>query len=142
MNQPVPDPRSTGHDVPADLSTVQLIDRLGAQVSTLVRTEIAHGLAEVKSKGTRLGIGVGISGAGVLLLLYGFGALIATAILGLATALEPWLAALIVAVVVLAVGGVLAAVGAKRAKQAVPPVPQDTAESVRDDVAVVKESMK
>ena len=55
----------------ADLSTVQLIERLTTQVSTLVRTEIDAGLAEVKSKGSRLGVGVGISGAGALLLFLG-----------------------------------------------------------------------
>jgi Putative Actinobacterial Holin-X, holin superfamily III len=125
-----------------DLTTAQLIDRLSTQVTTLVRTEINHALTEVKAKGTRIGIGAGISGAGVLLMLYGFGALIATAILGLATALEPWLAALIVGLVVLAVGGALAAIGAQRAKRAVPPIPQHTVDSVREDVQVVKESFR
>ncbi len=88
----------------ADLSTVQLIERLTTQVSTLVRTEIDAGLAEVKSKGSRLGVGVGISGAGALLLFLGLATLIATAGLGLATVLSAWLAALIVAIVVLAIG--------------------------------------
>ncbi|MBD0322417.1 MAG: phage holin family protein [Aldersonia sp.] len=137
-----PPHRSTGGPDPADLNTAQLIDRLTTQVTTLVRTEITHALDEVKTKGTKLGIGVGISGAGALLLLYGLGVLIATAVLGLATALDPWLAALIVAVVLLAIGGILAAVGASRAKRAVPPVPQNTVQSVREDVDVVKERIR
>ena len=88
-----------------------------------MRSEIRSGLEEVKSKGTRLGIGIGITGAGALLLFFGLATLIATAVLGLATVLSAWLAALIVAAAVLVVGGVLAAVGTSRAKNAVPPVP-------------------
>ena len=134
-------PPSAAHDLD-ELSTVQLVERLTDQVSGLVRTEVTHALTEVKDKGTRFGIGAGVSGAGVLLLLYGFGALVATAILGLATALDPWLAALIVAAVLIAVGSVVAAVGARRAKNALPAVPERTADSVRADVDSVKEGLR
>lgn len=89
-------PPGAAHDLD-ELSTVQLVERLTDQVTGLVRTEMTHALTEVKDKGTRFGIGAGVSGVGVLLLLYGFGgALVATVILGLATTLDPWLAALIV----------------------------------------------
>lgn len=125
-----------------DLSTVQLVERLTDQVSTLVRTEIKAGVAEIEDKGKRVGIGIGISGAGALLLFFGVATLIATAVLGLATVVAPWLAALIVAVIVLVVGGVLAALGASRAKNALPPVPQDTAASVKDDITAVKEGIR
>ncbi|MFZ2527954.1 MAG: phage holin family protein [Rhodococcus sp. (in: high G+C Gram-positive bacteria)] len=123
---------------PADLSTVDLVDRLTTQVSTLVRTEITRGLDEVKTKGTRIGIGVGVSGAGALLMYLGLATLIAAGVLGLATALEPWLAALIVAAAVLVLGGILAAVGAGRARNAAPPVPAHTVDSVRADLAAAK----
>ncbi|BCN46997.1 hypothetical protein RE9416_02980 [Prescottella equi] len=124
------------------MSTAQLTERLAGQVSTLVRTEVGSAVEEVKAKGTRMGIGVGISGAGLMLIYLGVGALIATAILGLATAVAPWLAALIVSLVVLAVGGILAAVGAARAKNAAPPVPADTVDSVRRDVQAVKGTVR
>ncbi|KZF02776.1 MULTISPECIES: YhjD/YihY/BrkB family envelope integrity protein [Nocardiaceae] len=126
----------------ADLSTVQLVERLTDQVSTLVRSEIRSGLEEVKSKGTRLGIGIGITGAGALLLFFGLATLIATAVLGLATVLSAWLAALIVAAAVLVVGGVLAAVGTSRAKNAVPPVPAETVASVNDDITAIKKGIR
>lgn len=137
MNHPSPAKVPAGGAVD-DLSTVQLIERLQAQVSTLVRTEITDALNEVKTKSTRLGIGVGISGTGALLVLYGLAALIAAAVLGLATAVAPWLAALIVGAVVVVVGAALAAVGTARAKRAVPPLPRHTAENVRHDVAAMK----
>jgi hypothetical protein len=124
-----------------ELTTVQLVERLQAQLSTLVRTEIGNALDEVKAKGTQVGIGVGMSGAGIMLLLFGIGTLIACAVLGLATAVPAWLAALIVAVIVLALGAALAGFGAIRAKRAVPPLPEHTTESVREDVSVIKEHL-
>ncbi|UZG52359.1 phage holin family protein [Rhodococcus opacus] len=134
-------PPGAAHDLD-ELSTVQLVERLTDQVTGLVRTEMTHALTEVKDKGTRFGIGAGVSGVGVLLLLYGFGALVATAILALTTTLGPWLAALIVAAVLIIVGSVVAAVGARRAKNALPPVPEHTADSVRADVDTVKEGLR
>lgn len=127
---------------PEDLSTVQLIDRLTAQVRTLVRSELAHGVDEMKTKGTRMGVGAGVSGAGALLLYLGAATLIAAAVLGLTTALDPWLAALIIGAAVVVVGAVLTAVGARTAKNAVPPVPEDTAGSVRTDVEVAREALR
>ena len=58
---PAPNERSHPERSPADLSTVQLVERLTTQVSTLVRTEVGNALDEVKSKGTKLGVGIGIS---------------------------------------------------------------------------------
>lgn len=65
-------PPGAAHDLD-ELSTVQLVERLTDQLTGLVRTEMTHALTEVKDKGTRFGIGAGVSGVGVLLLLYGFG---------------------------------------------------------------------
>lgn len=139
MSHPTP-PHSPGAATdPHELTTVQLIDRLTTQVSTLVRTEMSNAVNEIKTKSTRVGLGIGISGVGALLLLYGLATLIATAVLGVATVVEPWLAALLVALVVLILGAVVAAVGASRATAAAPPVPEHTAASIRQDVATVKE---
>lgn len=147
---PMNDPThaNTGH-APAptssqveDLSTVQLVERLTEQISALVRTEIAAGLDEVKNKGTRLGIGIGISSAGAVLALFGLATLLAAAVLGLANVVAAWLAALIVGIVVLLFGGVVAAVGATRSKKALPPVPQDTAASVSEDISTIKKGIR
>ncbi|KAF0962747.1 phage holin family protein [Rhodococcus sp. T7] len=125
-----------------DLSTVQLVERLTDQVKALVQTEVRHGIVEVKDKGARFGVGAGVSGAGLLIVLYGLGALVGAAVLALATVLDPWLAALVVAVVLIAAGGVVAAVGGQRAKDALPPTPDDTTRSVRRDVDTVKEGLR
>ena len=127
---------------PNTLSTVELVERLTTQVSTLARTEIGHALDEVKRRGSRLGVGLGISGGGTLLLLCGLAVLITTATLGLATVLAPWLAALIVGVVVLLLGALLVAIGTSRAKRAAPPIPERAAASARADIDAVREALR
>jgi hypothetical protein len=71
--------------------------------------------------------------------LYGGGALIAAIVLVLATALEPWIAALIVAAVLFAVAGILALTGKKQVEQATPPAPEQAIESTKQDIEEVKE---
>jgi hypothetical protein len=56
----------------------------------------------------------------------------------LATALAAWLSALIVAVVLLAAGGIAALIGKKQAQQAVPPQPEQAIQSTKRDVAHIK----
>jgi tetrahydromethanopterin S-methyltransferase subunit C len=69
---------------------------------------------------------------------YAFGALVAAAVLGLATTITAWLAALIVAAVLAAIAGLLALQGRRRVQRATPPVPEQAAESVKEDVEFAK----
>lgn len=132
----------SAHPAPDELSTAQLLERLTEQMSTLVRQEVQHATAEVKEKGTRLGIGIGISGAGAVTMLFGVGALVAAAVLALALVLDAWLAALIVGVVILALGGLVVLVGIKQASAATPPLPAETIASVQRDVDTVKGNLQ
>ncbi|MAU81471.1 phage holin family protein [Gordonia sp. Z-3] len=127
---------------PEELSTVQLVERLQHQTTTLVKTEIRDALDEVKAKSSRFGVGVGVSGAGALLLFFGLATMVAAAVIGLANAVDPWLSAVIVGAVLLVIGAVVAGIGAQRAKAAVPPAPQHTAASVQRDVDTVKEHLR
>ena len=47
----------------ADSSVGQLVERLSAQVSALVRDEMALATAEMKRKGAQAGVGIGSGGA-------------------------------------------------------------------------------
>lgn len=132
---------SLQHAPPGELSTAELIERLNTQVTTLIRTEISSAADEMKGKGLRIGIGVGVSGVGLLVVLFGLGALVAAAVLGLATVVDGWLAALIVGAALLLIGGAAAAIGAMRARSATPPVPDKTVESVQSDAMAVKENL-
>ncbi|RKN39389.1 phage holin family protein [Micromonospora endolithica] len=123
-------------------STAELVQRATEQVSRLVRDELALARAELTQKGKHAGIGIGLFGGGGALALYGLGALVATAILLLDLVLPAWAAALIVAVVLFAVAGVLALVGKKQVSQAVPPMPEAAVRSVRADVDTVTAAVK
>ena len=123
----------------SDPSTKELVRELAEQTSTLVRQELALAQVELKEKGKRAGIGGGLFGTAGVLALYGVGALIATAILALATAVDAWLAALIVTLVLFAAAGVAALLGKKQVEQATPPKPEQAMASVQADVQTVKE---
>jgi uncharacterized membrane protein YqjE len=120
----------------------ELFRELSSQTATLVRQEIRLAQLELQEKGKRAGIGAGMFGGAGLVALYGVGALVAAAVLLLATALEPWLAALIVGVALLLVAGVLALSGKKQVEQASPPAPEQAIKSVQRDVDEVKARAK
>lgn len=121
-------------------SVGELIGRLSAQTSELVRGEIELAKAEIAEKAKASGIGIGLfAGAGVL----GFFAvavLIATAILGLANAVPAWLAALIVAIVLLLLAGILAFVGKRSLDSASTTV--RAMDNVTKDVDVIKKGLR
>jgi hypothetical protein len=116
----------------------ELMRELSAQTSTLVRQELELAKLELSAKGQRAGIGIGMFGGAGVLGLYAAGALTACLVLALATAMTGWLAALIVAVVYGAVAGALALMGRAKVQEAVPPVPEQATESVKEDVQWTK----
>jgi hypothetical protein len=85
-------------------SVAALLSDLASETAMLVRQEIALFKAELREKLARLGQGVGALAAGGLVAFSGWLALLAAAVLSLSNLVEPWLAALIVGVVVLALG--------------------------------------
>jgi uncharacterized membrane protein YqjE len=121
-----------------DRSISELVQRLSGQTQTLVRQELQLAQLELKQKGKRAGIGAGMFGGSGLFALYGLGALVAAAVLGLATAVDPWLAALIVSVVLFAVAGVLALTGKKQVDEATPPAPEQAIAEGQQTVDEVK----
>src|SRR5689334_20786838 len=93
---------------PSEASMAELVKQLSDQTSRLARQEVELAKAELSVKGKRAGIGAGMFGGAGVFGFYALGALTATAILALATAVTAWLAALIVAVVLGGIAGVLA----------------------------------
>jgi MFS family permease len=128
--------RGTGASSEAPLA--ELIKQLSEQSSRLARQEVELAKAELAYKGKRAGIGAGMFGGAGVFGFYGLGALIAAAILILATAITAWLAALIIAVVLGAIAGILALQGKAKIQQATPPVPEEATESVKEDVQWAK----
>ena len=115
-----------------------LVHDLSQQLPDLIRSELRLAQAEVTEKGKRAGLGVGMFSVAGLLAYFGVAVLIATAILALDLVLPAWLAALIVALVLLAAGGLVALAGKKQVAQASPPKPERAIEGVKEDIATVK----
>jgi len=116
----------------------ELVKQLSEQTATLVRKEMQLATAELQEKGKRAGIGAGLFGGAGVIALYGVGALVAAGVLALATAVAPWLAALIVGLVLLTVAGLAALMGKKQVEQAVPPAPEQAIQSTKRDIDTVK----
>ena len=113
------------------------MSNLTEQTSRLVRTEARLAAREMAAKARRGAFGIGaLSVAGVLAGYAGF-ALVICVVLALATVLDGWLAALLTGGGLLAGAGLAALIGRARLRRALPPVPKDTIERVREDIAVV-----
>jgi hypothetical protein len=120
----------------------ELVQDLSRQTSTLIRQEMRLAQAELTEKGRHAGKGAGMFGGAGVVALYGVGALVAAAILGLATVLEPWIAAAAIGVALLLVAGILALTGKKELDEAGPPKPELAIESVQRDIDTVKARAK
>jgi membrane protein len=130
------------HRTDDERSVGELVHALSQQTSALVRQEMRLAQVELQQKGKRMGVGAGMFGGAGLVALYGVGALIAAAIIGIGTLVEPWLAAVIVGAVLLAVAGILALTGKKQVERGTPPLPEQAIESTKRDVDEVKARAK
>jgi MFS family permease len=122
-----------------DSSLADLARQLSNQTTELVRHEVELAKAELRVKGKRAGVGAGMFGGAGALGLYALGALTAAIIAGIAEALPVWASALIVAALYGAVAGILALRGRNKVQQATPPLPEETVQSVKEDVRYTKQ---
>lgn len=120
----------------------ELLKQLSQETTTLVRQELDLAKAEMAQKGKQAAVGAGMFGGAGVTGLLGLAALTAAAIAALDAAMPLWLAALIVGLVWLVVAGVLALQGKRKVQAATPPVPQQTQESVKEDVEWAKSRAK
>ncbi len=130
-------PSDAQHDL-REQSTGDLVKQLTQQVSTLVRQEVELAKVEMADKGKKAGVGIGMFGGAGVAALLGLGALTAFLILVLDLAMPAWAAALIVGVIWAAVAGVLALQGREKVKEVGTPLPEETTESVKEDVEWLK----
>jgi uncharacterized membrane protein YqjE len=131
--------KGTGPAAAPGQSTGELVKLVTEQVSVLIRDELKLAQLEMTGKAKQAGQGAGLLGGGGLVALYGVACLIACVIIAVSHALQPWLAALIVGAALLAVAGVLAALGRSHLRKGVPPLPTQAVGSVKTDVAEIKE---
>jgi uncharacterized membrane protein YqjE len=131
--------KTTDHDQEhlREQSVGDLLKQLSQETTTLVRKEVELAKAEVTEKGKQAGVGAGMFGGAGVAGLLALGSLTAFLIALLATAMEVWIAALIVTVLWAAVAGVLALMGRNKVQDATPPAPQ-TVETIKEDVQWAK----
>jgi uncharacterized membrane protein YqjE len=121
-----------------DESMGQLFKQLSDELATLVRQELRLAQAEMTEKGKKAGIGIGMFGGAGVVSFLALQALTACLVALLATAMDVWIAALIITVVYAAVAGVLGVSGKNQVSEATPPVPEQTAETLKEDVQWAK----
>ena len=119
----------------------ELISDLTSQLQELVRKEMELARAETKEQLSQAAKGAAAFGvAGVVAFIAAI-LLSFAAAWGLAEVVPAGVAFLIVGVVFLAVAGILAAQGRKKMKE-VSPVPEQTVETVKEDVQTAKDSLQ
>jgi uncharacterized membrane protein YqjE len=132
------DQHSNGDPGLRDRSTGELVRQLSEQASTLIRQELDLAKAELAQKGKQAGIGAGMLGTAGLFAVVGFAVVTAALILLLDNAVADWVAALIVGALYLTVAAVAALMGRDRVRQAAPLEPEQTIETLKEDVQWAK----
>jgi hypothetical protein len=127
-----------GSDDLRDRSLGELLKQLSQETTRLVHQELELAKAELTQKGKQAGAGAGMFGGAGAIGLAALGALTACFILALNAVMPAWLAALLVAVVYGIIAFVLVKQGQAKMKAAGPPVPEQTIETVKEDVQWAK----
>jgi hypothetical protein len=110
----------------------ELFSELSQETSTLVRQEVQLAKVEITQKVSKAGKDVALIAGGGLLAYTGLLALVAALIMGLATWMAPWLAAVLVGLVFVGIAAVLIVTGLNDLKE-IDPTPQRTVATIKED---------
>jgi hypothetical protein len=116
----------------------ELLGELPGLLVSLVKDEIEGLKREITSRLAKLGVGAALFVVAALFGFFALAVLIAAAVLGLSTVFAPWLAALIVAGALLVIVVILVLVGVSSVKKGIPPVPEESVDSIKKDVNAIK----
>ncbi|TPW77475.1 phage holin family protein [Schumannella soli] len=103
-------------------------------VRRLIHDEIRSAREEIAARLRAAAVGLGLTAAGAVLLLFGIGQLVGAGAEALHLLLPRWLADLIVGGALAVVAAILLLLGVRLLRRGVPPVPAETLASVKDDV--------
>lgn len=123
-----------------DVSVAELIHRMSDQSTTLLRQEMRLIQAEMEEKAKQAKAGAGLLTAAGVAGLGAFGAFVAGLILAIGEGLAMWLSAFIVAAGLVLVAAIIGLTGKEKVASAVPPKPEAAIDSIRADVAEMKEA--
>jgi len=123
---------------PRKRSLFTLIADIPGLITQLVRDELEQLKQEIVGKLKHAGIGIGLLAGAATFLFFALSVFVAAAIIGLATVLPAWAAALIIGGALLVIAIILVLIGIANLKQGVPPAPTKTISSVKKDVNAFK----
>ena len=123
---------------PRKRSLLALLTEVPFLVRELVVGEIELLKQEMIRKLKALGIGAGLLLGAVIFIGAMFGVLLTSAILALSAIMPGWLAALLVAAVLLIIAVILGLVGYRVLKKGIPPLPTETISGLKKDVNVIR----
>ena len=118
----------------------ELVAGISERFSRLIRDEIELAKVQATAKVKKIGVGAVMLAVAGVIALYALGILLLAAVWGLANALPLWLSALIVAVVLLIITGILAMVGLKSLKKSNEYV-VDPKSGIRNDIEAAKKGL-
>jgi uncharacterized membrane protein YqjE len=116
----------------------EMVSGVVENLQNIVRYEVQLAKTELTDEAKTAGKGIAMLAVGALVGFYAVGLFLLTAVWALATQVDRWLAALIVGVVVAVVAGILAMIGKKQLEE-FNPKPEQTIESVKEDIEWVKQ---
>ncbi|MEC5182060.1 phage holin family protein [Arthrobacter sp. CG_A4] len=116
--------------------TLKLIFKLAPRQ---LNDEIAFAKIELKRKGIQVGVAAAFLAVAVVFVSFLVVGLIVAAIMGLATIMPAWLAALLVCGVFLLIALIAGLLGVGKFKKAMPLVPQETIRGLKYDLGIAKE---
>jgi tetrahydromethanopterin S-methyltransferase subunit C len=131
-------PQDGSAPAPRKRSLLELLTEVPLLVRELVAGEIELLKQEMIRKLKALGAGAGLIVGAVIVLLGVLGVLLTAAISALSLVMPGWLAALLVAVVLLIVAVILGLIGYRVLKKGIPPLPNETIAGLKKDLNVIR----
>jgi uncharacterized membrane protein YqjE len=127
---------SQGLRITALPKTLKLLFRLAPRQ---LNDEIAFAKVELKRKGVQVGVAAAFFAVALVFVAFLVVGLIVAAIMGLATIMPAWLAALIVCAVFLIIALIGGLIGLRKFKKAMPLLPEETIRGIKYDLGIAKE---
>jgi Flp pilus assembly protein TadB len=127
-----------GARAPRKRSLLELLTEIPVLVRELVIGEIELLKQEMIRKLKALGAGAGLLVGALTFIFAMLGVLLTAAILALSLVMPGWLAALLVAAVLLIIAVILGLIGYRVLKKGIPPLPSETISGLKKDLNVIK----
>ncbi len=117
---------------------IALLTEIPVLVRELVAGEIELLKQEMIRKLKALGVGAGLILGAAIVLLGVVGVLLTAAVFALSLVMPGWLAALLVAAVLLIIAVILGLIGYRVLKKGIPPLPTQTIDGLKKDLNVIR----